>query len=187
MIKNIWHKMLFWYHSTKGFYPLVISMAALIISFVSIVIMSQDLKLTHRSFLEIRPINFYQDSAWKGEDKTQVWCHFDFEIANHGNTPVYDIKIDKLDVILDRKIDLLKVLESDFGHICIFPNKPIVITLTVTNSKVDTQKILDAKKYIEYDIKVRYRGPIKSDYYWYNFKAKINIKNQLIYSYIEGN
>jgi len=152
--------------------------------------MWQDLKFTHRPFLEIRPVKFYQDSAWKGEDKNQVWCHLDFEIKNHGRTPIYDVKIDKLDVVLDRKIDLIKVLDSNFKHVCIFPDGGIVITHTVTNSKIDTQKILNGEKQIEYDIKVRYRGPReikKSEYYWYKFRAKINIENQLIYSDIEGN
>jgi hypothetical protein len=161
----------------------------LVATISGVVIMWHDFTLTHRPFLEIKPSGFAYDPQWRGEDESQVWCVLNFEIINHGRTPAYDVKVDRLVVALDRKIDLVKAVESEIEHICAFPSSPLTKSITVTNSIANTKKIIRGEESINYDIKIRYRGlkPIKEkDYYWYTFKGKFD-KNKVIITDTEGN
>lgn len=150
----------------------IIGISVLLTTIIGLIIMWGDFKLTHRPFLEIYPSEFSHHPQWQGEDDSQVWCYLKFKIVNHGRVPVYDIKLDKLNVTLDREIDLAETFKSYFGNYCVFPDTPMTITETVTNSKINTEEIIKGDKQVDYDIKVRYRGPQQRRYYSYSFKGR---------------
>lgn len=172
----------------------IIPISALICTVLTLWITWSNYELTHRPFLEIQPVFFKCHPQWQGEDESQVWCYLGFIIINHGKTPAYDVKVDKLDVVLDRRIDVVKDVENKVKHLCIFPETKIIKSITVTNSKIDSKMILDGEKSIKYVIKIRYRGiwqrstwaRIRQNYYWYSFTGSLN-KNTINIEDVEGN
>jgi hypothetical protein len=172
----------------KYLFHLLINKIAIIISLFTIIVLcfqvsieSSNFVSLNRPFVEIRPIDIQPDSQGRGEDASQVWCYFIYNIRNFGPVPAYNVRVSKNGFLMRSKV------RGEFNEEAIPGLKEFRIGWLAPNSEIsfprtiiytDAKSSMDAYRQglpLEIKFKIEYDGPkglFFKRHYWYQVEAQ---------------